>query len=563
MFRLSASLFSTLICFCLSAQHEWPLSSERHQHILDRWALINKLDSRDALNLVNPGQVISQALYLDTTKHMDALDVKDLRLLVAYYNLGLTYPRSDTIQSGETSALSTNPYIVSRQPILKHFYRTPAHFYEVNIKDFQLRVNPIINGLLGKSSTSSTFLNQRGFKFEGQVDHRLFFAMQVVESQAQPPDYVLDAVTTQRSYPGEGLYKSYQSSFWGVDKGYDYLNAQGFLGYQASKHFQVQVGHGRQFIGHGLRSLLLSDFSNNYFYLRFNTKVWKFHYQNLWAELTPISPNFSSGDLLLPKKYFAAHYLSLKPTRNLELGLFETVVFDRKDQFELQYLNPLILYRSVEHALGSPDNVLIGLSFNWSPWRKTAVYGQLIMDEFKLDELFSDRGWWANKYGLQAGVKLFDILLPHLDLIMETNWVRPFTYSHYDSIANYSHYLYPLAHPLGSNFKEVTSRLIYSPAPRWRIQWDQSWIRQGRNEGNVNYGANVLWTNTTRLSEYGHHLGQGISTTIWWNQFQVDYELFPQCYLFASGLWRKENTLNYNLVQAGISLNLEPRKYIF
>lgn len=563
MFRLTVVILSVIVGGTAAAQHLWSLNNERQQHILDRWFLIRGVGHQDALNLVDPQEVISIAVQLDTTIRFDQREIRDLRTMLTSFNLGYPHSQAMPEQDSAKTSLIDHPYVTSRKPLLRYFYRSPAHFYEVNTKDFQLRVNPIITGLLGRSSSNSTFLNQRGFKIDGQVDHKLFFSLLVQESQAQPADYVIEVINAQRSYPGEGLYKSYRSDFWGLNQGFDYLNAQGFLGFQASKHFQLQLGHGRQFIGHGLRSLLLSDFANNYFYLRFNTKVWKFHYQNLWAELSPSSANFNPGDNLLPKKYFAAHYLSLKPIKNLEIGFFETVVFDRKNQFELQYLNPLILYRSVEHALGSPDNILIGLNFAWSPWRKTGVYVQLVLDEFKLDELFSNRGWWANKYGLQAGIKLYDLLWPHLDLTMETNWVRPFTYSHYDSIANYSHYLYPLAHPLGANFKELVSRWQYVPAARWRLQWDQAWMVQGRNEGQINYGANILWPNISRSGEYGHRLGQGNSSTIWWNQLQVDYELFPQCYLFVQGLWRKENTRNNIFIQAGISLNLEPRKYIF
>lgn len=37
----------------------------------------------------------------------------------------------------------------SPKPLLKHFYRTPAHFFEVNTPDFSLRANPMLNFALG------------------------------------------------------------------------------------------------------------------------------------------------------------------------------------------------------------------------------------------------------------------------------------------------------------------------------------------------------------------------------------------------------------------------------
>ena len=70
----------------------------------------------------------------------------------------------------------------------------------------------------------------------------------------------------------------------------------------------------------------------------------------------------------------------------------------------------------------------------------------------------------------RLGVKYVDAFnIKNLDLQFETNRVRPYTYSHFDSVANYTHYNQPLAHPLGANFQEYIGILKYQPAPRWYI----------------------------------------------------------------------------------------------
>ena len=158
--------------------------------------------------------------------------------------------------------------------------------------------------------------------------------------------------------------------------------ANAYVGARISPHVNLELGHGRNFIGNGIRSLFLSDFSNDYFYLKLNARVWKFQYQSIFAEL--IRPVQASRDILLPKKYFAAHYFNFHVTDNFDIGLFETVVFARENQFELQYLNPVILYRTVEGAIGSPDNVLIGLDIKWNLWKKYSLYSQFVLDEFKV-----------------------------------------------------------------------------------------------------------------------------------------------------------------------------------
>ena len=95
------------------------------------------------------------------------------------------------------------------------------------------------------------------------------------------------------------------------------------------------------------------------------------------------------------------------------------------------------------------------------------MYGQLLLDEFKLSEVRAGDGWWGNKFGFQLGGKYIDAFnIKNLDLQLEHNRVRPFTYSHGDSVANYTHYNMPLAHPLGANFQEVIGIARYQPAPK-------------------------------------------------------------------------------------------------
>ena len=141
--------------------------------------------------------------------------------------------------------------------------------------------------------------------------------------------------------PGAGLYKIYSSSVFEVTDGFDYLNAQAYLGFNVSEHVGIQLGHGKHYIGNGYRSLLLSDFANNYYHLKFNWRVWRFQLQNIFAELSAQSG--AGRDRLLPKKYMASHYLDYKVNKNLSFGFFETVIFNRNNQFEFQYFNPVIL----------------------------------------------------------------------------------------------------------------------------------------------------------------------------------------------------------------------------
>jgi hypothetical protein len=475
---------------------------------------------------------------------------------------------NDTTSTSHVDASSQHArYVMSRKPIWNTFFRTPANLYETHSKGFYIKANALLRFTLSRDIDDGyLFANQRGIRLRGGIDERIYFATEILETQARLPGYVQDYTDYHRALPGNGLYKTYTSTFIDVPNAYDYLNAQGYIGFRIIPHVHAQLGHGRHFIGNGYRSLLLSDFSNNYFYLKLQSQFGPFTYQNIFAELAAFSANGVSGDRLVPKKYLAAHYLSVRLLPNLRLGLFESVVYNRSQQMEWQYLNPVILYRSVEHLTGSPDNVLIGLNADWSFLRRFQLYGQVMMDEFKFKELFvENRGWWANKYGYQIGLKAIDVAgVDHLDLQVEFNSVRPYTYQHFDSLSNYIHYNMPLAHPLGANFSEWVFKGRYQPSYRWVIDMRYIRAQSGRDVNGQNFGSDLLRTYNNRVSDYGNTIGQGLKTNISLLGLDVTYELFHQFYLQVNWFARLDDPLTVNgksnYIGTGIRWNLpEPR----
>ena len=207
-------------------------------------------------------------------------------------------------------------------------------------------------------------------------------------------------------------------------------------------------------------ALFLSDQSTNYFYLKINTKVWQ---NQLSKFVRAITQNYTIRQRafdLFSSKISCIHHLSFQIRKNLQIGLFEGVIFSRNNQFDLQYLNPLIFYRSVEQAAGSPDNVMLGMNWKWNFLKRFTFYGQLVLDELAIGSIIDNGfGWWGNKFGVQAGIKYFNVAeVDHLDAQVEFNMVRPYMYSFRDSTANWTHYNQFLAHPLGSNFYELIAR---------------------------------------------------------------------------------------------------------
>ncbi len=454
-----------------------------------------------------------------------------------------------------------------RKPIFKFFYRSTGNFLQVDKPNFNLRVNPIIDFRIGKDldDTGLLFKNTRGFRLRGNIANKIGFYTSIQENQERLPTFLEEKAVQLNAVPDAGFIKNYNSRIFDTPDAYDYLTAQGYVTFPVTDFVRVQLGHGENFIGDGIRSMILSNDGADYFYLKLRTRIWLLEYQNLFAEISGRSNPFAI-DRLVPKKYMAQHHLSFRPHPNVRFGIFETVVFSRNAGFELQYLNPLILYRTIEGALGSPDNVLVGTDFTINVKRKGQIYGQLVLDEFKFNELVEGNGWWANKFGIQLGAKYIDAFgIDHLDLQGEINIARPYTYSHRDSTASYTHYNQPLAHPLGANFIETIGKIRYQPIPKLTLNASVMTARYGLDSLDSNWGSNILLENTSREQNFGNTIGQGVTTQIVHARFLASYELYHNLFLEAEAAIRiqnaelnsYDNTMKY--FGLGFRWNIAPR----
>ncbi|MGC4100131.1 capsule assembly Wzi family protein [Ferruginibacter sp.] len=454
----------------------------------------------------------------------------------------------------------------SKKPLFRTFYKTKANFIEVNNKDFFLAVNPVLQFTEGfeQGGKKPLFVNSRGVMARGLIAKKLGFSTIITDNQERGPVFFQDQVNKFRAVPGVGFYKPFKTN------GYDYFDARGYITFAAVKNYiDVQFGYDKNFIGNGYRSLFLSDWGNSNLFLKLNTKIWKFNYQNLFMELMPQFKK--SGDTLLDRKYAAMHHLSMNVTKWLNIGLFEGVIFGRKNRFDFQYLNPIIFYRHIEGTVGSPDNAVAGLDFKANIAHRAQVYGQFLLDEFILSEVKNNPTSWVNKFGIQAGVKYMDAFgVNNLDIQLEMNRVRPFTYSHNDTIANYTHYNQPLAHPLGANFQEVLAIVNFQPAPKWYINLKAIYYYQGLDSAGKNFGSNIFKDYTTRAMNTGFSIGSGAKATCVNAILQCSYEWKENLYFDLSLQYRDYKIANINtgktntsLVSAGIRLNMFKRDYDF
>ena len=349
-----------------------------------------------------------------------------------------------------------------KHPFLKTFFVTPSHLYAVDTKEFTMRVDPVLYFQYGHpdDGTNYTYQNTRGLLVRGNIARKVGFYTYVSDNQERDPLYVRQwSAAHGGEAPGEGLTKTYGQN------GFDYFDFRGGVSFNLAKYIHVQYAYDKLFIGNGFRSLMLSDFSNDYVFLRLNARVWKLDYEMVVAETIQSVPQVGRDER--PKNYMSLHHLSAQLAKWLNIGLYENIMESGVYGLQLSYLNPVIFYRAAESNLGAAGKANVAFDIKSNITRHLQLYGTLLFDEFHIDEILHyGNGSWTNKQAVQGGLKYTDVLgIRNFDLQGEVNLIRPFCYANYDSTTNFTHYWQPLAHPLGANIREFILLARCQPFP--------------------------------------------------------------------------------------------------
>ena len=511
---------------------------------------------------------------------MDFAEIRSSRSFsstIKPYSRAAVFQHFDTIDSPYLSKelrRYTSDSSRSKKPFLKKIYQHPADFYYYQDNALELHFNPMVQFSIGRADDAigTTYVNSRGVEIRGTLDNRISFYTALTENQARYPQYVNNVRDSTLTIPFEGFWKQFN------DTGVDFLRAQGYVDFGISKSISAQLGFGKHFIGTGQRSLILSNYANNYPYLRINTKTRIFDYTNIFAELIGDVQGNAGGTFGVSgfsKKYLAFHHLNIKIKPNLHIGLFESVMYgDSTGGLKYEYMIPVIFYRSVEQQNGSDDNAFVGLDFKWNFLNRYALYGQLLIDELVVSELVDGDGSWRNKQGIQLGMKYIDAFgLENLMLQAELNRVRPYTYAHEDAFTSHSHYNLALAHPLGANFTEFMGRAVYRANDQWTFEGVVMSAAYGNDIGNENFGRDILKNYTIRRNvpnpDFGNDHLQGNQTDLLMLFTRATYMPRHNVFIDLDFTYRTEkdqnNTINESAGIFGLSFrwNMPARKYLF
>ena len=287
------------------------------------------------------------------------------------------------------------------------------------------------------------------------------------------------------------------------------------------------------------------------------------NYTLLFAQLYYNTSNTPGSNF--PRKNLAVHHLNLNIGHRLNIGLFEAVMYSENP--DVTYFNPIIFYKAIVNQNGASDKSIIGVDGKYNFAKHFSIYGQVLINEFKLNEVVGGKGWWGNKQALQLGLKYVNAFnISNLDFQIETNIVRPYVYSAKDSSASsYTNTNMSLGHPLGANFMEFIFLGKYQPMNRMNLTFKSFVIKQGLDSNGKDWGSNPILPYTSRVSDYGNHIGQGDLSHTMFLDFTLTYMIKHNLFIDLKQITRNQTSesglfdLKDSYTSISLRLNMQPR----
>lgn len=331
------------------------------------------------------------------------------------------------------------------------------HAIQIKGKDYELLIDVLFDYGLGQDyyapdSSLNLFTGVRGGVVQGKIGKRFQFNTGLYEAQMLGPAYLRSYRDSTGILPGWGRVKSYKEG------GFDYSRSFGRMSVELLPSIQLAMGYGNHFIGHGYRSLLLTDglMNSPYVELGWRSKDGRFQYHTWYATLQTLErlPPGDTPESLFKRKSGNFHYLSVKPWSWLEIGVFEgmisqrvtdsTVVKPKWNEFQ-----PILGVNSLIEGWDGKQNVYAGLNLSIQ-FPNGMIYGQ-----YMLDDPATDRS------GFQIGAKTLSLVVRNLDVQLEYNQTGGFSYSGRADLAGLNHFNQPIGHPLGGSIKEWVGASSY------------------------------------------------------------------------------------------------------
>jgi len=309
------------------------------------------------------------------------------------------------------------------------------------------------------------------------------------------------------------------------DRSYGYIAIE-------SPYFDFKIGRDRKLLGYGYNKLILSDYSPEFEAINFsmNYKSFSFEYLHGWLLKQtdhPLLTGRSFDPAPTENKYFVFHRLSFSPLKNVKVGFGESVIYQRTSP-QLDYLNPLNFYKSIEHQLGDKDNALLFFDLEILPIKNLRLYSTFLIDDIDFSKIGTR--WYGNKTALNLGLNIYNLITEFpLHFLFEFTRIEPYTFTHHLPERNYTNLGYSLSTDQPPNSYRLDFGINFAPSPKLDFSAFYSFTKWGRNyvvnDKIVNVGGDINFGKREEDSDYVSFLDGELETI---NSIKISayYEIF-------------------------------------
>jgi hypothetical protein len=335
------------------------------------------------------------------------------------------------------------------------------HLIQKEDTQFTFQFDPLFifeSGKDANDSLSSLYRNSRGVRISGSIGKNFQFQSAFLENQAIFPQHIRSFIAVREVSPGLGRTKIFKVN--GSDFGLAWAN----FSWNMKPWLYISGGHGKNFIGTGYRSLLLSDNAFFYPYLKASVHQKKWSYTQQWSLLQDIYRGreiFNPlSEPLFVRKLFTWQYFTFNPTKNFEAGIYYSAIWTHSNA---SAIIPLPFVQHLQPYPSGTINPMAGLNLTYKFHQPILLYGQMMVDGS-----FSKRNGQNNsRMGWQlGGIWNQPFKLKGLNLQAEFNTVQPEAYAQanpgFEYHNGFFHYNQSLSHPLGANFSEIVGIVNYN-----------------------------------------------------------------------------------------------------
>lgn len=545
---------------CGTAQHTYvPLGADEYQ-LVDRIETAEKFINYEFSTTLKP------------------LSRRDISLLaneyIEYFQLTInTFPNKIDLHNaerainisgewGRPNVMYTDATKRRDRPFLRYFFETEPDFIRHSDEHFFMVLNPVVYTQAGLENNHSDlrYIFLRGAEVRARIADKIGLYAILAENQEKTPNYFTELGQSQTAYPGFDYYTG-----GAAKKPYDALYARGYIDFPILKdRISATFGYDKNFIGDGFRSMLLGASGAPTTFLRLRGQWKGLSYQSLFTEL--IDDHAKTGGSRLNKKYASFQYLGFNLGSRVNIGLFESTIFNRHNRMDVFNFIPVIYANTLHRALKNEHQTSLGFTFKAIAAKDLMIYGQAMAQSIDFKTLKD--GHWKNQYATQLGLKYTNVFqFTSFDMQLEWNMASPWMYSGMDSITNYTHYNQALAHPLGNGFHEFIAAAFFQPSTKLDLSARVMYSSKAGQDSLGIWNTDLFTPIQQRHQDNGYYLFDHDARTGLYFNLNGSYELMQNMYIDAGvtqmTIGQYDTDRTSTMIYAGFRLNMQRRDYDF